>query len=110
MDKDKEIKSDLEIAKGYVNKHKNAQERGILFDLPLQSYANVMKAKKCYYTGLPLSSNNITIDRVDNSKGYVKGNVVACVLFFNNLKGLLENPNNDYAVEDIIKGLEKINK
>lgn len=101
--------NDASIAKAYLNKIDNAKSRGVSFNLPLLSYINVMKAKKCYFTGLTLTDNNRSIDRLDNKLGYVKGNVVACINFFNKLKGITENPNNDITVDIIIKGLEKVN-
>ena len=68
--------------------------RGIEFDMTLTSIRNLYRAKKCFYTGeiMSLGGNNhnsLTFDRVDNTKGYVKGNVVACVKWFNELKGSL---------------------
>ena len=61
-------------------------------DLSLWSLVNLFKARRCFYTGEefdhldPTGRNHRTIDRVDNSKGYVQGNVVACAHWFNQLK------------------------
>jgi hypothetical protein len=87
-------RKDLIIAKKLVSLSISAKARGIEFDLSLQSLRNIHRARKCFYTGTvfinksnhPLSR---TIDRVDNSKGYVVGNVVACTKIFNNKKGSL---------------------
>jgi hypothetical protein len=54
---------------------------------------------KCYYTGEKLSFDNYgtnpnfaTIDRLDPSKGYVKGNVVFCSSIANKVKQNLSFP------------------
>lgn len=60
---------------------------------------NLMLAKNCAYTGLPLTepvpggprkASDRTIDRVDATRGYVKGNVVACCHAVNHMKGQVE--------------------
>lgn len=81
-------------------KKAGAQKRGIYFSLHWLSMYNMMRAERCYYTGLPLcpgarpmhqpTATSFTIDRIDNSKGYVKGNVVACCRAFNELKSYAE--------------------
>jgi hypothetical protein len=91
---------DVEIAKKYLNKKKNAEMRGVEFDLPLLSFINLYNAKKCYYTGITLTKHqsdpekpyfsDFTIDRLDSTKGYVKGNVVACCYGANQLKAMAE--------------------
>ena len=86
--------NDYFIAKKYISMKESAEKRGITFDLPLQSLINIMKANKCFYTGVLLNDiendpNKRTIDRIDNSKGYIKGNVAACSLSFNQRKGCI---------------------
>lgn len=81
-------------------KEAGAQRRGIYFNLHWLSMYNMMRAERCYYTGLPLrpgarfkqtaTTTSFTIDRIDNTKGYVKGNVVACCRAFNELKSYAE--------------------
>lgn len=45
---------------------------------------------KCAYTGIELKIGNKltnpTIDRIDSSKGYIKGNIVICTEFANTAK------------------------
>ena len=82
----------------YKNKVQNAKERGIEFSLSLTSFINLMKAKKCQYSGVTLtepefgnpSPTDRTIDRIDPNKGYVKGNVVVCCHAANQLKSFCE--------------------
>lgn len=86
--------NDLIIARKYINLQNSATSRGLEFDLSLTSIKNLLSAKRCYYTGVPLVDvpnhpNQRTIDRVDNTKGYIKGNVVACSNSFNGMKGKL---------------------
>lgn len=96
---------DLKVAKKLASKAKDAKSRGIEFGLTFQSMKNLMSAKKCYYTGITLTepaglqddqvsfgrlASDRTIDRIDGSKGYVPGNVVACCNAANNIKSQLE--------------------
>lgn len=94
------VSFDLLVARKYLAKRDNALSRGLEFTLSLQSMANMMRAKQCYYTGIkltdprpgqPLRATDRTIDRVDASKGYVPGNVVACCHAANNLKSQCES-------------------
>lgn len=90
---------DLYVAQKLGQKAHNAHQRGIEFDLSFQSMKNLLSSKKCYYTGLPLTrprhmeellATDLTIDRIDASKGYVKGNVVACCHAANQVKSQFE--------------------
>ena len=91
---------DLYCADKLRRKADNARERGIVFEMTFQSMKNILSAKKCYYTGLPLTrtrhaqfpvrASDLTIDRIDSTKGYVKGNVVACSHAANQLKSQVE--------------------
>lgn len=109
--------NDLVIAKRYVNKAKQAKRDGIEFDLPFTTFKNMMRATKCGYTGLKLTfqddrlqkSTDLTIDRIDNSKGYVPGNVKAVCFAANQLKSLWEDPSNNIdmrAIKRMIKVIE----
>lgn len=108
---------DIHLARKYLQKAKNAQDRKISFDLSFMAYKNLMKAKRCKYTGVkmttPTSPNLIstdrTIDRIDSSKGYESGNVCACCHAANAFKAVLERPNHIdlKAVRKIIKVMEK---
>lgn len=87
--------NDAYLAEKYLMKIKNARSRGIDFDLSFTSYKNLMRAKKCFYTQVELSDvdgaeNQRTIDRINNKKGYTKGNVVACCRAMNQMKSYME--------------------
>ena len=92
---------DLYVAKWMMNKSENCEQRGIEFKLSFVSCRNLLKAKKCYYTGVLLTKTktdtgkpkptDFTIDRIDSSKPYQKGNVVVCCHFANQLKNQVES-------------------
>ena len=91
------------MAKKYVAKADRARSDGYEFKISFTSFKNMMKAKRCKITGLTLTdrakSSDIrftdrTIDRIDNAKGYVKGNVAAVCHGANKLKSMFENPTN----------------
>lgn len=92
---------DLYAAKHLVWKAENAKKRGIEFNLTIASMKNLLSAKRCFYTGIGLTKStgkeselalsDFTIDRIDGSKGYVKGNVVACCHAANQMKNQFES-------------------
>lgn len=112
---------DVKISQKYFNKYQSALHRGIAFKLSFTSYKNLMRAKKCYYTGIDLSdvqgaANQRTIDRIDNTKGYESGNVVACCFAFNQIKSVMEkdgtihSPIFKKAINKMFSTLEKSSK
>lgn len=110
--------TDEYIARRYISKLANARKANIEFTLPLMSFSNILKTKKCQYTGIlltlpranaPIRGTDLTLERVDNSKGYIKGNVVAVCHEANNIKSLVENTDSVLSVNDLIKMFTKIN-
>lgn len=91
---------DLYVAKKYVNKVKNCATDGITFELSFAQFKRLITTKHCKYTGILLTyqegvlqvDSDVTIDRIDNSKGYIKGNVVACCHGYNAFKAIIEHP------------------
>lgn len=65
------------------------------FDLELSDIEELLSANQCYYTNKKFDEFNLlSIDRVNSKKGYVKGNVVACISEINSVKSsLLESDN-----------------
>lgn len=103
---------DLELAKRYIGKADSCKARNISFTLSLTSYRNLMRAKYCFYTGILLTEKGITgrtIDRIDNTKGYESGNVVACCAGFNHIKSIWESPE-ELDFKDVVKGIKKLQK
>jgi len=87
--KPKEI-TDIQLCTKYIRLAKSAEDRGIEFGLSLATFRNLLKRKKCPYTGVDLinngTNNNVSIDRIDNSKGYIDSNVIACEITANQIK------------------------
>lgn len=87
-----EDKIDLAAARKLINLEQSAKSRGLDFNLNFATVKKLMSAKKCFYTGVAFQKNGPfarTIDRIDTSKGYVKGNVVAATVEFNGKKANL---------------------
>lgn len=100
--------TDRKVARKFLDIEKSAQERGITFNMSLKKVRSLLNTKKCYFTGRPLNNVNhhadqLTFDRIDNSKGYIDSNVVACSYAFNLLKGNL-------TVEQIVLMYEGLKK
>lgn len=76
------------------NKKKNAKNRGIEFTLTPEQFYSLYTEKYCFYTGVELTEENRSIDRIESDKGYTADNVVACDKDFNKRK-------NDITVQDI---------
>jgi hypothetical protein len=86
--------SDLDIAKKLVAIKTSADSRGLEFDLSLKRVRQLLNTKKCFISGERLNRiqqdpNQLTFDRLDNTKGYTDDNVVACSLRINRLKDSL---------------------
>ena len=70
--------SDALLAKKYLNKINDANGRGIEFTLSFADFKKLFSRRVCTYTGVRFDDSehySPTIDRIDNSLGYVKGNV-----------------------------------
>lgn len=70
----------------------SATRRNKEFSLTLLYINNLMKHSVCAYTGVkfsddPLSPDYMTLERIDNSKGYVDGNVIPVRQVINTLRG-----------------------
>ena len=82
--------TDTQLCLKYLRLAKSAEDRGIEFGLSLATFKNLLKRKNCPYSGVKLInsgiSNNVSIDRIDNSKGYIQGNVIACEITANQKK------------------------
>jgi hypothetical protein len=71
----------------------SAQDRKLEFNLKFETVKSLMNYNNCYYTersfGEEGSLYGRSFDRVDSSKGYVEGNVVACTIDINQKKSNL---------------------
>lgn len=103
-----QIDFDMKVLKKFQSIRSSAQNRNKEFGLTLKEIAKLMKTKRCFFTGVELNNisgdkHKLTFDRVDNDKGYVVGNVVACTHEFNQIKGNLTIQ----QVKLIMKGFKK---
>lgn len=104
---------DTLVAIKYIKKQENAMSRGIEFNLTFNQLKKVMLTKRCYYTGVILElegDHKLTIERLDSSKGYVVGNVVACSKIANDIKNKLIDDGlniNKIGVKGMVKMLNK---
>lgn len=90
--------SDVEVAKKLVNIHSSAQSRNLEFNLTFDYVKKLLEYTTCYYTNIPFTEdgpNARSFDRVDNEKGYVIGNVVACTVDINGKK-------NNLSIDEIV--------
>jgi len=102
--------TDRKIARKFLQIETSGQQRGIHFDMSLRRVAALLRQKTCFFTGVELNDveghpNQRSFDRIDNDKGYIDTNVVACTATFNKRK-------NNLTVKEIVlmyKGLKKKN-
>ena len=105
---------DIDIARRYISKMENCISNKTIFTLSFAQFKRIMTTKHCKYTGVELVQGQgrrteaayCTIDRVDNAKGYVTGNVVACCYAYNQFKCVLENPTNIITFEMVEKAIK----
>ena len=89
---------DIEVAKKLVNIHSSAQSRNLDFDLTLEYVKKLLEYNTCFYTNVQFTEdgpNARSFDRVDNDRGYVIGNVVACTTDINGKK-------NNLTIDEIV--------
>ena len=86
--------SDLDIAKKMIKISQSAQDRKLEFNLTFETVKRLMTEPRCYYTDKPfgVEENGLSarsFDRVDSSKGYIEGNLVAATVDINQKKSNL---------------------
>jgi hypothetical protein len=82
----------VHVAKKLVQLFKSARKRNLEFGLDHEDVAALLATERCHYTDEVMKNSGLqqrTIDRLDNSRGYIKGNVVACTYQSNQLKAFL---------------------
>ena len=100
-------KNDIDVVKKYQSIISSAKSRDFAFDITFAEFKKVYNTKKCFYTGKRLvHGHNFSIDRVDNSKGYISGNIVACDERFNQLKAALSIE----QITQLFNGIKKFYK
>ena len=90
---DTENVMDLEVAKKMIKISQSASDRKLEFNLSFETVKKLLQFKRCYYTGRLFGAeggpDGRSFDRVDSSKGYIEGNVVACTIDINQKKSNL---------------------
>ena len=89
---------DVEVAKKLVNIHSSAQSMNLDLDLTFEYVKKLLEYSTCFYTNVTFTEdgpNARSFDRVDNDRGYVIGNVVACTTDINGKK-------NNLTIDEII--------
>lgn len=108
-----ELPLDLVVGEKWVNLRKSAHRRGKDFNLTIGDVKKLVLRKTCAYTGVRLTPDNRTVDRIDASKGYVRGNVCAVTHAANQLKNAaLENVNSEtkLSLKELNKFVNSMNK
>jgi len=114
---ERRLMTDLEIAQKYVSKAQLAKQSNIPFELNFTSFKNLCRAKKCGYTGVTLTrkrsgkssrATDLSIERIDNSQGYVAGNVIAVCHAANQLKAVFESNNNPLTPVNVRRMMDKL--
>lgn len=89
--------SDVSFANAYTNKASNAKSRNINFGLTFEDFKEVYSNKVCSVSGNTLTHNQsadgmerYSLERVDPSKGYVRGNVIPMAHDLNQAKSHLD--------------------
>lgn len=91
-EKKREEITDLEVARKMLKIYQSAQDRKLDFDLSFESVKKLLSYPTCYYTNRKFDEEgqfSRSFDRVDSSRGYVEGNVVACTVDINGKKSNL---------------------
>jgi hypothetical protein len=98
---------DLHIAHRLIHISESAAKRNLEFSLSFAKLKKLLKTKTCFFTGKKITyeqgPDQLTIDRIDNSKGYIDTNVVACCKSFNSKKGSLNIDEIVQLYEGLIK-------
>lgn len=84
--------TDLEVAKKMMKIFQSAADRSLEFNLSFVTVKKLLSYKTCYYTSRVFEEEgpySRSFDRVDSSKGYVEGNVIACTVDINGKKSNL---------------------
>lgn len=117
------IEFEVFVSKYYINKVNSCKQSGKEFALTLTEVRNLFKIKKCQYSGVDLTHKgagtnlpdrdrftDTTLERVDNTIGYCKGNVLAVAHGFNQIKSTFENEQCPAEFKHLFKFAETVKK
>jgi len=118
---------DLYVAEFYIKKIKSCMGKHD-FTLTLAEFSKLLATKKCAYSGLSMTHSGVgvlaspgkdpnelrftdlTLERVDRTKGYISGNVKAVSHGFNKIKSVFENPAVDVEFKDLYRFADTLRK
>lgn len=63
-----------------------AKKRCIAWNIPESDYRELISSPRCHYRNHPLGNSGVGLDRIDNAKGYIVGNIVPCCGNCNRIK------------------------
>lgn len=109
---------DLYVSSRYRIKANDAKVRNLEFSLTFSEFRKLVARRTCQYTGIKLTlpesggqkNTDMSFERVDNSKGYVSGNVISVCFAANNIKSVFENPKHLLNVNHAVKMFAKIDQ
>lgn len=85
----KDMNSDEYVKYKLDSLYKSATKRWLRFDISQEHLSKIMLEKSCVYTKLPITlewKDNLSIDRFDNTKWYIDGNIIPCRCWINEKK------------------------
>lgn len=98
-------KTQFEIAAAakFIRVSNGAIARNLEFNISLSEFVRVLSRKTCQYTGVKFDPDDPkliqTVERIDNSKGYVSGNVIVVTHVANQIKNeLMEKTYGDFYI------------
>lgn len=114
------VEYDEMIASRYTMKAHDARNRGKFFDLSLAQFRSLYKRRYCAYTGVALvfkrddkgnmPPNYATLERVDNTRGYVWDNVAVVAYEVNAIKAVFESKASTVDVRGAVRMFANIGK
>lgn len=88
---------------------RDAKYKGKIWKLTFEEYVEILGNKKCFYCNSNLPKQGSGLDRMDNTKGYIKDNVLPCCYTCNTFKRNLLSYNEMLEIINIIKKLRNTN-
>jgi len=93
-----QVEQDKNLARGYLSKITSSEARGLVFELSLDFFKDLVRSPVCAYTGLPIGKAidgvpqpyDLTIERIDPLVGYTESNTIAVARFANEAKARLD--------------------
>lgn len=108
------------VARKYMNKVDSCKQRGVSFELTIAQFRHLLTKKRCAYTGIAMTmhtgagnspiNSDLTIERIDNSKGYSVDNCITVCSAANGIKSAFEDPKTFLNIQDAIRMFSNLDK